>query len=286
MRTPPCSISSSARLCRVANSTTCSGVNGSRPAARPRGGFALANPLPRRGHAAEVLPAPSVHLHDVALVQEERHLDHRAGLERGGLRATGGGVAADAWIRLGDLELDEVGELNGDRAALDEEDLDLDVLLEEVTGLSHFVGGERDLIVCVEVHEVEALVLVEVLHALLFEVDELDFFAGTKRVVDDSTEPHVLELGPHEGAALAGLDVLEVDDRVRRPVELNLEALLELRRGDLHRIMALSVAVSSSGAPRRAALARPHWPDPCEECARRSERPRPPGPAPGRSRRR
>jgi acetyl-CoA carboxylase biotin carboxyl carrier protein len=106
------------------------------------------------------------------------------------------------------------------------------------------VRGERDLIVRVEIHEVIAVVLVEELHALFFEIDELDLLTGSKRVVDDPAEPHVLELGPHEGAALARLDVLEVDDRVRRPVEVDLEPLLELRRGDLHRIMAPSVAVS------------------------------------------
>jgi hypothetical protein len=38
----------------------------------------------------------------------------------------------------------------------------------------------------------------------------------------------VLELGPHERAALAGLDVLEIDDAVRLTVELDLQALMTL----------------------------------------------------------
>jgi hypothetical protein len=44
----------------------------------------------------------------------------------------------------------------------------------------------------------------------------------------------VLELGAHEGPALAGLDVLEVDDGVRLPVEHDPQALLELGRGHYH----------------------------------------------------
>ena len=210
MRRPAASTSISARLWRTASSTTWSRVTRpGRPA--PRAGR-------RRGHqpAAATRPrysaAPRVHLHDVALVEEERHLDHRAGLEGGGLRAARGGVAADAGIGLGDLQLDEVRQLDSDRAVVDEQDLHLGVLLEEVARLADFLGGEGDLIVRVEVHEVVAVVLVEELHPLLLEVDQLDLLARAERVVDDPAEPHVLELGAHERAALAGLDVLEVDD--------------------------------------------------------------------------
>ena len=63
---------------------------------------------------------------------------------------------------------------------------------------------------------------------LLFEVDQLDLFAGPERVVDDLAELHVLELGPDERAALAWLHVLKVDDRVGVAVEDDPQPLLEL----------------------------------------------------------
>jgi len=57
--------------------------------------------------------------------------------------------------------------------------------------------------------------------------------------VDHLTEPHMLEFGAYEGAALARLHVLEVDDDVGRVVEDDPQALLELRRRDLHRSLPL-----------------------------------------------
>ncbi len=65
---------------------------------------------------------------------------------------------------------------------------------------------------------------------LFFEVDQRDLLARSERVVDDLAEPHVLELRPDEGAALARLHVLKVDDRVGVAVEDDPEPLLELSR--------------------------------------------------------
>ena len=141
-------------------------------------------------------------------------------------------------------ELEEVGQLDGHRAAIDEEDIDLGILLEEVAGVAHLVRGQRDLVVGLRVHEVVAVVLVQVLHVLLLEVDQLHLLAGAERVVDHAPLPHVLELGAHEGAALARLDVLEVDDGVGLPVELDLQSLLEFRGGHLHGVMVPFVSGS------------------------------------------
>ena len=78
-----------------------------------------------------------------------------------------------------------------------------------------------------------------------------DLLARPEGVVDDLAEPHVLELGAHERPALAGLDVLELDDLVRLPVEDDLQPLLELRGRHLHRVYP-SVADG-----RGSALSRP-----------------------------
>src|SRR5215510_15240057 len=251
-RRPMLSISSSVRSWATASSTICWGVHET-PAEGGRARAFRATALARRRHAAQVVPAPGIDLHDVSLVEEERHLDHRSRFERGRLVAAGGRVAADARLGLHDLQLEEVGQLHGDGTAVDEEDVDLGVLLEEVAGVAHLVLGQGDLVVRLRVHEVVPIVLVEVLHMLLLEVDQLDLLTGAERVVDDASLPHVLELGAHEGATLAGLDVLEVDDAVRLPVELDLQPLLELRRRDLHKVMIPFVSGSWPGAPRRGA---------------------------------
>src|SRR5262245_13304580 len=240
IRIPATSTSSSARLCLVASSTTSSTRHGRAPRASGLRDPLMANNLPG-GDPPQVLAAPRIHLDHVTLVEEERNLDHGAGLERRRLRAASGCVAADAGIRLGDLQLDEVRQLDGDGVAVDEEDLDLGVLLEEVACLADVLRRERDLGIGVEVHEVVGVVLVGVLHAFLVEIDQLDLLTRAEGVVDDAPEFHVLQLGPHEGAPLAGLDVLEVDDAVRLAVELDLQPLLEFCGRYLHGPMTLSV---------------------------------------------
>ena len=96
--------------------------------------------------------------------------------------------------------------------------------------VADLVGRERDLLVRLGVHEVVAVVSIEELHVLLFEVDQLDLFAGPERVVDHLAESHVLELRADERAALARLHVLEVDDRVGIAIEHDAQSLLELGR--------------------------------------------------------
>src|SRR3990170_278160 len=97
-RRPALSTSSSARSWAIARSTTCFGVH-SCPAAGRAARFLPAIGLAGRRDAAQVLGAPGVHLHDVPLVEEERHLDDRAALERGRLGAARCRVAADAQDR-------------------------------------------------------------------------------------------------------------------------------------------------------------------------------------------
>ena len=54
--------------------------------------------------------------------------------------------------------------------------------------------------------------LYEVGHAALVDVGRLDLDAGVEGLVDDLAGQHVLQLGPDESAALAGLDMLELHD--------------------------------------------------------------------------
>ena len=89
---------------------------------------------------------------------------------------------------------------------------------------------ERDV-----VHEhVVGPVAVEELHLALVDHRLLDALVGAERALDDRLVPQVPELGAHEGAALAGLHVLELD-HLEQPVgEVERHPVLQVVRRQGH----------------------------------------------------
>src|SRR4051794_3222842 len=86
-------------------------------------------------HAAEVRASlAGVDLDLLALLDEERDLDLVTGLQGGRLGPTGGRVADDTGLGVGDLELDRGRELDEEHAALVGGDDDVGVL-------EHVLGG-------------------------------------------------------------------------------------------------------------------------------------------------
>jgi hypothetical protein len=63
-------------------------------------------------------------------------------------------------------------------------------------------------------------------------VNARHLLAGPEGLVDDAARLQRLQLGADERTALAGLDVLEVDDAVDGAVDLDVHAVLELVGGD------------------------------------------------------
>src|SRR5687768_1413197 len=94
------------------------------------------NALTAGRDAGQVLAVAGVDLQNVALVDEQRHVDRVAGLQLGRLGSARDGVAAHARVALGDLEVDRVGQRHADRLAVVEEDRGVDVLLQEVLRLA------------------------------------------------------------------------------------------------------------------------------------------------------
>ena len=183
--------------------------------------------------AGDVVAAARVDLDAVADLDEQRHLDDLAGLERGRLAGARHAVTLHAGLGLGDLELDRGRDLDRDDLALEERDLG-------GHALDHVVGGvaERDrrhvhLLVRVVVHEhVVVAVAVEELHLLAVDDRLLDPDAGVEGAVEDVAVLQVAQLGAHERAALAGLDVLELDDLEQAVVELERDPGLQVVGGD------------------------------------------------------
>src|SRR5262245_48946647 len=80
--------------------------------------------------ALAVLAGARVDAEEILLVDEERHVDGGAGLERGRLLRAARGVALDARLRRGDAELDEVRQGHADGAPVPEQHEDHHVVLE------------------------------------------------------------------------------------------------------------------------------------------------------------
>src|SRR6478609_787270 len=178
---------------------------------------------------AEVVARAGVDLDLLAGGDEERDADLVAGLQGGGLGATGGAVALDARVGVLDGQLDRGGQLDVEHLALVLGDGGGEALDQEVGGVADGLAVDHELVVRVHVHEDEVLAVhVRELHVPAVDGGRFDLHAGVERLVDDLAGEHVLELGAHEGGALAGLDVLELDDGPElASVELEHQAVLE-----------------------------------------------------------
>jgi hypothetical protein len=82
-------------------------------------------PLRFRSRPGHVGTATGIHLHAIADVHEQRHVDRGARLERRRLVAAArGGVPADARLGVGDLKLDRRRQLDVGRDVVDEQQVD------------------------------------------------------------------------------------------------------------------------------------------------------------------
>ena len=72
---------------------------------------------------------------------------------------------------------------------------------------------------------------VEELHLARLGAHGAELLARAERAVDHVAVGGAAQLRAHERPALAGLDVLELDDLEDRPVDLDVVAVLELVRG-------------------------------------------------------
>src|SRR5699024_1858837 len=210
-RDRPCRRSAGAGIVRSNSTSAPSRVGWGRPVARgagrspPRAGPLSSDTvlvLSRGGADADLVPR----------VDEQRDLDLAAGLQAGGLGAAAGAIALQARLGLLDGEHAVGGQLDDERLALVERDHDVLVLRQEVLRVTDDLRGEAGLLPGGRVHEhVHVRVEVGELHVAAVDGRGLDLHAGVEGLVHALPGQHVLELGPHEGRSLAGLDVLELD---------------------------------------------------------------------------
>src|SRR5699024_5643125 len=110
-------------------------------------------------------------------------------------------------------QLDEVGDLDAEHLALVAQQLADLVLLAELEVIGHIAGVDRDVVVGLVVHEVvQIAVLIAVGHVAALDERLGELGSGVVAGLDDRAGDDVLGLGADKGSALAGLDVLELND--------------------------------------------------------------------------
>ena len=127
-----------------------------------------------------------------------------------------------------------------------------------LSGLGERRLRDRDLLERLGVHEVRVgAVGVEELHLAHLGPHRAELLAGAERAVDHVPVARPPQLRPHERPALAGLDVLELEDLEDRPLDVDVVAVLELvRRNQINQslLQAKSAVLlkSRSGSVLRA----------------------------------
>ena len=136
-------------------------------------------------------------------------------------------------LGLRDRQLHRCGKLDPRRLAVDGEHLHR-ARRRQVGELVRDIGMRKpELVVRLLVHEVRlGAVVVEELEVLDLGVHAGELLAGAERPVDDRARLEPLQLRSHERAALARLDVLELDDAPDGAVDLDVHPVAELIRGD------------------------------------------------------
>ena len=123
----------------------------------------------------------------------------------------------------------DAGELDVGRLVVDVEQVDGLVRLDPLQRLADAGLGDRELLVGLLVHEVRVgAVGVEELHLARLGADRAELLAGAERPVDHRAVGGAAQLRAHERAALAGLDVLELEDLEDGALDLDVVAVLEL----------------------------------------------------------
>src|SRR3970040_2194493 len=73
---------------------------------------------------------------------------------------------------------------------------------------------------------------VQILHLPFFDLGLFKLLAGSKRALKHVARPKVAHLGPHEGAALPGFDVLIVDDFHRHAFQPQFQSIAKISCGN------------------------------------------------------
>ena len=126
------------------------------------------------------------------------------------------------------LKLDEYRGFDREDAALIGNEAANHAFLDELEAVGKLTCVERDLVVGLLIHEIiKIAVVIAVFHVFSFDDRYREACGGVERSFDDSAGDHVAHFGPDKSRALAGFDVLELDDLHKSSVVFKGQAVSE-----------------------------------------------------------
>src|SRR5450759_5014700 len=196
-----------------------------------------------------VFAGSGVDLDPIALVDEQGHRHRQPGLQRRRLRGPGRGVALEAGVGCGHLEIDGGGQFDPDRLVLVGQNGDLGAVFEVFEGVTKGRGRQRYLVVGLGVHEVVLVaVAIEILHVSLLDAYLGEALLGTKSLVGDGPSLKVAQASAHLGGAPPHLHVRVADADVQLSVALEDRAVAQVASVDHEDASVAARAARNSSA--------------------------------------
>ena len=167
-------------------------------------------PDPRsKSRSAHVGAGASINLDRFAFLDEERNIDFLSSLERGGLRDITCGIAAQAFRRFDNLQINRRREFNLNRLALRIKDLQGQIFHEVIFGIADQVFLQRDGVVRLWIDEVISVaILITKFELFSLDLDQLHLISRTK--------PDI--------SAFAGVDV--ADNRLDKRAQISRRSMM------------------------------------------------------------
>src|SRR5580704_11153094 len=200
-----------------------------------------------------------VYLDFLAFVDEGGHLHDQAGFGLRSFGDAGCGCALQSRFSFNHLEYYGLRQLNAHGLAIEEFDLDFQILDQVINGAAQNILGEMRLLVVRRVHEVVVVAVgIEELHVDFVDVHLLDGVGRAETVFEHGAGTQVAQFGLNEGPQVAGRAVFDGKNRVQIIVVLDDHAGTQLGGRDRHRLEPSPSFKARWLSWRKAG--RPHFP--------------------------
>ena len=163
--------------------------------------------------SGEILACAGVDLENFAFIDEERNLNYSTGFESCGLESVGCGVTCKTGVGLGNGKLNKRGGFYCEYVALVGNNAAHHFFLYELEIIAELVRIKGKLLESFHIHKVvKFAVIVEILHILALYVCVFVLIGGAESLFNNSTGDNILKLCSYESCALAGFNVLELNN--------------------------------------------------------------------------
>src|SRR5579885_579624 len=182
-----------------------------------------------RSDTLYVLTGGGVNADAIAGADEERNLDDEAGLGGGRFGTSGRGIALEARLGIGDGQHNFFGQVDGDRFALIEHDVEFQVIDQVVLCLAKLLFSKDDIVKGAGIHKmVLVAILVLIGGRAAIQVDTLELIARVTGAITDGSRTDIAQLHAHNCAAAPDLHVLPVENVAQLALKFNGQTLFQV----------------------------------------------------------